>query len=310
VTGVEQIAALCICGPTSAGKSDCAVAAADAADGEIVNADSRQIYAGMRIGTGWPSEAAMRDVPHHLYGFVPPGERYSAGRFVQDAGSAIRSIASRGKLPILVGGTGLYIEALNGSMPMDRPTGDETVRARVRAESRIHPHDVLYDWLTAMDPNAAVRVGQGDRYRTLRALEAALARRGRADDPIRPRADDIRLAIMVLSVSRDELRRRIGARVDAMLAAGLVAEALSLRAQWPESPALTGIGFAEALAYVDGAATSRELYTRVVQRTSQYASRQATWFRRMRGASVINADDVASAARAAAAAARETRRTA
>jgi tRNA dimethylallyltransferase len=318
VTPVERIAALCICGPTSAGKSDCAVAAADAADGEIVNADSRQIYAGMRIGTGWPPEETMHRVPHHLYGVVSPDERYSAARFVDDAGSAIRSIARRGKLPILVGGTGLYIEALNGSMPMDRPPGDEFVRARVRAESRIHPHAVLFDWLTAIDPSAAARVGSNDRYRTLRALEAALVHHQSAHDPvrplvgnpIRPRAGDIRLDIIVLSVSRDEIRRRVRARVDAMLAEGLVAEALSVRARWPAAPALTGIGFAEALAYADGTATSRELFARVVQRTTQYASRQATWFRRMRDARVIDADDVTHAVRAAVAAARETRRTA
>ncbi len=310
MTGVERIAALCICGPTSAGKSDCALAAAIAVDGEIVNADSRQIYQGMRIGTGWPSDDAMRRVPHHLYGIVTPAERYSAGRFVDDAGSAIRSIARRGKLPILVGGTGLYIEALNGSMPMDRPTGDENVRLRVRAESRIHPHDVLCDWLTAIDSSAAARVGRNDRYRTLRALEAALAKRQSSDDPNRQNADDIRLDIIVLSVSRDELRRRIRERVETMIAAGLVAEALAVRARWPDSPALTGIGFAEALAFADGETTSRELFARVVQRTTQYASRQATWFRRMRDARVIEADDVSHAALAAAAAARETRRTA
>jgi tRNA dimethylallyltransferase len=315
VTVVDRIAALCICGPTSAGKSDCALAAADAADGEIVNADSRQIYAGMRIGTGWPSEEAMRRVPHHLYGIVSPDERYSAGRFVEDAGLAIRSIAHRGKLPILVGGTGLYIEALSGSMPMDRPPGDEIVRARVRAESRIHPHDVLFDWLTAIDGSAAKRVGGNDRYRTLRALEAALARQPRAGDPIEPRAGDpirpsagdIRLDIIVLSASRDEIRRRIRARVEAMLAAGLIGEALSVRASWPAAPALTGIGFAEALAFADGTLTKRELFAHVVRRTSRYASRQATWFRRMRDARVIDADNLADAVHAAAAAARETR---
>lgn len=308
MTDAERIAALCICGPTSAGKSECALVAADAADGEIINADSRQIYAGMRVGTGWPSEEAMRSVPHHLYGIVSPAERYSAGRFVADAGAAIRSIARRGKLPILVGGTGLYIEALNGSMPMDRPTGDETVRARVRAESRLHPHDALFDWLSAIDPSAAARVGRSDRYRTLRALETALARRLCADDPIRPSADDIRLDVLVLCVSRDEIRRRIRARVETMLSSGLVAEAIAVRAQWPGAPALTGIGFAEALAFADGTATSRELFARIVQRTTQYGSRQATWFRRMRDAREIDADDITAAAHATAAAARELRR--
>ncbi len=302
----ESFAALCICGPTSAGKSACAVAVAEALDGEIVNADSRQIYAAMRIGTGWPSVQAMQRIPHHMYGSISPTERYSAGRFVEDAGAAIRSIALRGRLPILVGGTGLYVEALGGTMPMDRPIGDETVRARVRAESIVHPHEALRDWLSALDPSAAQRVRPGDRYRTLRALEAALARRHALREPTRLRAHDIRLNVMVLTVSRDVLRRRIRARVDEMLDAGIVAEALAVRARWPDAPALTGIGFAEAIAYADGATTLAETRERIVLRTSRYASRQATWFRRMRGAIAIDASDIDSAARAVTAAARES----
>ena len=301
-----RIAALCICGPTSAGKSACALAAAEALDGEIVNADSRQIYAAMRVGTGWPPAEAMRRIPHHLYGTVSPDERYSAGRFVAEAGAVVRSIASRGKLPILVGGTGLYVEALAGTMPMDRPPGDDEVRARVRAESQMHPQDALHGWLAALDRAAADRVRGNDRYRTLRALEAALARRGRTSEPVRARTDDIGVSVIVLAVSRDELRRRIRARVREMLRLGLVAEALAVRARWPGAPALTGIGYAEALGYADGALTQSELETCLIRRTARYAARQATWFRRMRDSYVIDADDGASAARAVIAAARET----
>jgi len=304
--------ALCVCGSTSSGKSDAALAAAEAVGGEIVNADSRQIYSDMRIGTGWPSAAAMAQVPHHLYGIVSPAERYSAARFVADARTAIAEIASRGRLPILVGGTGFYIEALAGTMPIDRPAGGDDLRRRVSHEARMHEHDTLREWLSALDPPAAKRVPAGDRYRTLRAIESALAHREERIEPRgasreqSPPPREIRLTNVVLSVTRADLRLRIANRVIAMFAAGLEEEAKSVRARWPSAPALTSIGFAESLAIADGEATREEAIARCTLRTSQYAARQETWFRRFRSARVIEAGDRAAASRAVIAAARET----
>jgi tRNA dimethylallyltransferase len=311
VNAGDVIRALCVCGPTSSGKSDAALAAAEAVGGEIVNADSRQIYAEMRIGTGWPSAEAMARVPHHLYGIVSPNERYSAVRFVDDARAMIADIAARGHLPILVGGTGLYIEALAGTMPIDRPAGGEELRTRVRREAHIHEHETLREWLIAIDPPAAMRVHAGDRYRTLRAIESALASR---DNSLQRRAiarrssplQNILLTIVVMSVARAELRIRIAKRVDEMFAAGLEEEARSVRERWPMAPALTSIGYAEALAITDGAATRAEAIARCTLRTSQYAARQETWFRRLRTARIIEAGDRAAALRAVTAAARET----
>lgn len=312
MSATSIIEALCVCGPTSSGKSDAALAAADDVGGEIVNADSRQIYEDMPIGTGWPSADAMARVPHHLYGIVSPADRYSAARFVADARSTIREIASRGRLAVLVGGTGFYIEALAGTMPIDRPAGSDELRTRVRREAQLHSHETLREWLGALDPAAATRVPAGDRYRTIRALEAALAKReerteraAAAPEPRAPGAQ-IRLRILVMHVVRAELRLRIAARVRAMFDAGLEEEARSIRARWPEAPALSSIGYAEALAIADGTATRTEAIARCTLRTSQYAARQDTWFRRLRSAHVIEAGDRTAASRAVTAAARET----
>ena len=304
--------ALCVCGSTSSGKSDAALAAAEAVGGEIVNADSRQIYAGMRIGTGWPSVEAMARVPHHLYGHVAPSERYNAVRFAADARAAIAEIAQRGRVPIIVGGTGFYIEALAGTMPIDRPAAGDALRLRVLREAQIHPHETLRDWLQALDRVACARVPSGDRYRTLRAIEAALAARderidqkGGAAETIAPQTEVV-LTTVLLRVPRDELRARIARRVVEMFAAGLENEARSVRARWPSAPALTSIGYAEALAVIDGAATRAEAMSRCTLRTSQYAARQETWFRRFRTARVVEAGDRSDAPRAVTAAARET----
>jgi tRNA dimethylallyltransferase len=306
------IGALCVCGPTSSGKSDAALAAAEALDGEIINADSRQIYAGMRIGTGWPPIEAMSRVPHHLYGIISPADRYSAVRFVDDARAAIAGVAARGRLPILVGGTGFYIEALAGTMPIDRPAGGEEVRNRVLREALTHPQETLRAWLRALDPASATRVPAGDRYRTLRAIESALVKRderiaetGAARDPRRA-LPKIRLTTVVLRVERADLRRRIAERVRAMFDSGLEEEATSVRARWPNAPGLTSIGYAEALAIEDGTATRSEAIARCTLRTSQYAARQETWFRRFRNARIVEAGERAVALRAVTDAARET----
>ena len=309
---VPVIRAFCVCGPTSSGKSDAALAAAEAVGGEIINADSRQVYAGMRIGTGWPPPEAMSRVPHHLYGFISPEKRYSAVRFVDDARAAIAGVAQRGRLPILVGGTGFYIEALAGTMPIDRPAGGEELRGRVVREARTHPHETLRDWLRALDPASAARVPSGDRYRTLRAIESALARRAERIKPddvaagSRRSNPDIRLTTVVLRVARADLRHRIAERVLAMFAAGLEEEAASVRTRWPNAPGLTSIGYAEALAIEDGAATRSEAIARTTLRTSQYAARQETWFRRFRNARIVEAGERAAALRAVTDAARET----
>lgn len=280
-----------ICGPTSAGKSSIALGVAQRLGGEIINADSRQIYRSMNVGTGAPPPEAFKLVPHHLYGIVEPRERYSAARFVNDARAAIDDICSRGRLPIVVGGTGFYIEALVGTMPLDRPPADDELRARLGTEARIHPSEVLWEWLRALDPRRAEGVGRGDRYRILRALEGVLSGRTQRGPQRKMRCPPVRFAIVVLRLPRETLRSRIGSRVSQMFDSGLVGEALAVRAIAVDAPALSGLGYAQALALWDGLATAKEARGLAVRKTTQYAKRQETWFRRLRTAVVIDALD-------------------
>ncbi|HEV2879130.1 MAG TPA: tRNA (adenosine(37)-N6)-dimethylallyltransferase MiaA, partial [Candidatus Eremiobacteraceae bacterium] len=248
--------ALVICGPTSSGKSEIALAIAEQLGGEIVNADSRQIYRGMSIGTGMPSQTAFERIQHHLYGFVDPGQRYSAARYTHDADAAISAIAARGRLPVVVGGTGFYIEALVGTMPLDRPPGDEVLRERLRREAQMHPPDVLWEWLSVLSPDRAASTRRSDPYRILRALESALIERTEIETsehaPQRPKLEYV---IAVLQLPRSVLRTRITQRVHEMFALGLVNEAQAVRAYTADAPALSGLGYAEALTMLDGLTT-------------------------------------------------------
>ncbi len=298
--------ALIICGPTSSGKSEIALAVARQLGAEIVNADSRQIYRGMSIGTGMPSPSARELVPHHLYAFVDPAQRYSAARYVHDAGVAISSIKARGRLPIVVGGTGFYIEALAGTMRLDRPPGDDFVRARLRDEALVHPTDVLWQWLKAIAPARAAQTKRGDSYRILRALEGVLVDRMERPPGAKATAHaPLECEIVVLRVARGVLRERIAQRAREMFAHGLIAEAEAVRARAPDAPALSGLGYAEALALLDGTATLGEALASTIRRTQRYAKRQETWFRRIGRAHAVDAEDAHAATHAIVALARE-----
>ena len=304
---VPEFDAVAICGPTSAGKSEAALLVAEALGGEIVNADSRQVYRDMPIGMGLPPADSMRRVPHHLYAFVDPCERYSAGAYVSDAREACDAIIARGNRPVVVGGTGFYVDALRGTMPLDRPFGDDAVRARMHAEATTHPHDALREWLEVLSPEAASHVPPGDRYRTVRALEGALAKRAMAQPrPPEPTHRTLRVRVAVLSVEPYELARRIALRVEAMFDGGLVDEAAAIARKCADAPALSGFGYAEALAYLRGEILREDAIRLAIARTCRYAKRQRTWFRRMRDAVLVDAEDPRDAAAAVTAIARES----
>ena len=298
---------LVICGPTSSGKSEIALAVAEQLDGEIVNADSRQIYSGMSIGTGVPGRSALERVPHHLYGFVDPAQRYSAARYVHDADSVITAIAARGHLPVVVGGTGFYIEALLGTMPLDRPPGDDALRTRLRREVQVHSPDVLWEWLATLSRERAAATRRSDPYRILRALESTLSARSETNAiaehaSARPKLE---YAVVILRLHAATLKMRMAQRVRDMFASGLVDEAHNVRAAAADAPALSGLGYAEALAMLDGLATRAEALALTIRRTERYAKRQQTWFRRMSATDVVDADDAEVALRTVIARARE-----
>jgi tRNA dimethylallyltransferase len=271
---------LIVTGQTASGKSALALALAERFDAEIVGADSRQIYRGMAIGTAAPSAADRARVPHHLVGFLDPRERYSAARFVADALEAIDAIHARGKHAIVVGGTGFYVRALTGAVALS-PVRDEGLRDRLAHEARIHPVEALAAWLEALDPALAARVPAHDAYRLTRALEIALARRnGAAETSSTPgetlRTRGIPYRKLLLEIDPETLRTRIAARVDAMLADGLLEEAERVGA---DAVAADAVGYREALGFLRGWSTEAELREHLARNTRRYAKRQATWFR-------------------------------
>jgi tRNA dimethylallyltransferase len=272
-------AVLLLGGPTCSGKTALALELAERFDAEIVGADSRQIYRDMPIGTAAPTAAERARVPHHLVGFLDPHERYSAARYVRDALAAIGAIRARRKRAIVVGGTGFYLRALAGDVALSSAY-DPLLRARLAREARLHPPATLHAWLAVRAPQRAAAISERDPYRITRALEIALAAPGQsvssAVAAASLRGSAIPYRKVALEVAPEVLDGRIEARVDAMLAAGLVAEAERVGA---EAAAADAVGYPQALAYLAGSASARELRALLIRATRRYAKRQKTWFR-------------------------------
>jgi len=292
-------AVLVLAGPTASGKTEAALALAERFDAEIIGADSRQIYCGMPIGTAAPTPAQRARAPYHLVAFLDPHERYSAARYVRDALAAVAGIHARGRRAIVAGGTGFYLRALCGDVVLAREFAP-ALRARLEREAGIHPPEVLHDWLRARDPRRAASVPPGDAYRIVRALEIALARAtGVAvaelpEPPSSLRARGLAVHKVVLAVDDAELDARIVARVDAMLAAGLLEEAERVG---PGAVAADAVGYPQALAYLAGASTADELRAALIRATRRYAKRQRTWFRSEPHVTYLEAEALADAAR-------------
>jgi tRNA dimethylallyltransferase len=279
--GVEYV---CLTGPTACGKTELALALAQRVPLEIISMDSALVYRGLDIGTAKPSAAIRGAVPHHLIDILDPTESYSAGRFARDAGALIDEIRARGRLPLLVGGTLLYLRALrDGLSPL--PRADRSVRAELDAQAAEVGLKALHERLRLVDPSAAERISPSDRQRIQRALEVhALTNR-----PISElqRADDGRkrpavLAIALVPESRAELALRIGRRFDAMVDAGFLGEVERLRARDDlnaDMPAMRAVGYRQLWAHLDGRYSWDEACAKAIVATRQYAKRQLTWLR-------------------------------
>jgi tRNA dimethylallyltransferase len=281
---------LILAGPTAVGKTALAIALAERFDAEIVGADARQIYRDMPIGTAAPTDRERARIPHHLVGFLDPRERYSAARYAADALRALRTIASRGKRAIVVGGTGFYVRALCGDVTLSAAY-DPAVRDRLAREVRIHPPEVLHAWLAARDPRRAAALACGDRYRVARALEVALAAPSTHDATLpRPtlRAAAIPFAKVFIDRNDADLEARVRGRVDLMLAAGFVDEAERVGG---DAVAADAVGYAQALSYARGWCTLGELRALLVRATLRYGRRQRTWFRREPGVAWLTASE-------------------
>lgn len=273
-----------IAGPTASGKTACAVELCLKAGGEVVSADSMQVYRGMDILTASPTVAEMRGVPHHMLGVIDPAEKFSAARYREMANSCIADILNRGKRAVLCGGTGLYINAVTRPMAFSERCDAELRRALMDIAAQPGGRRQLYDMLSEIDPEAAEKLHENDVRRVSRAIEVyrltGRTQREQAElDAAREGDYDERL--FVLSWPREVLYRRIDQRVERMLEAGLVDEVKRLRADEARHPtALQAIGYKEIAAALDGALSMDEAIALVKQLSRNYAKKQMTWFRR------------------------------
>lgn len=274
-----------IAGPTASGKSALALALAERLGGTVINADSMQVYRGLRVLTARPSREEEARVPHALYGFVPGEEAYSAARYAVDAANAIAAGRSEGRVPIVVGGTGLYFTALlQGLSPI--PRIDPDVRAYWRARAMERPGTELHQMLAARDPLTASRLMPTDTQRIVRALEvlestgSPLAQWQRM--PGTPVLDERDTTRLLVQPERERMAARIEARFDAMVAEGALAEVAGLVAlglSW-ELPVMRALGVAPLAAHLAGKTGLEEAVTIARADTRKYAKRQLTWLRR------------------------------
>jgi tRNA dimethylallyltransferase len=268
--------ALIVAGATGVGKSEVAVALAEQVGGEIVGADAFQIYAGMPVLTAQPSPELRARVPHHLIGEIPVTESFSVGKYLELARQRLAQIRGRGRVPVVVGGTGLYIRALLRGLA-DLPAADAALRAELDAT----PLQALCERLRTLDPEGARWIDLRNPRRVIRALEVCLLT-GRPFSSFRSEweADDEGTRGVVLLRDRDELARRIDARVAAMFREGVVSEVRVL-GEIGETASQT-LGLDQIRAHLRGEMTEPECIAAIQQATRQYSKRQATWFRRER----------------------------
>ncbi len=283
----EDYPLVAVVGPTAAGKSALGVELARAWGGEVVNYDSVQVYQGFEIGSGKLPVAERRGVPHHLLDFVSPHSVFTAGDFAREAARVLEDIRRRGRLPVLVGGTGLYLRALLQGL-FEGPTRSEAVRARLRRTTERRGPAFLHRMLARLDAASARRIMPRDTQKMIRALEVRIV----SGQPIsalhargRNRLEGFRAVKIGLNPPRPELYQRINARVERMFDQGLVEEARVAYAAWTEggtrkaSP-LCALGYPQALAVAKGEMARDEAIRQTQTATRQYAKRQLTWFRR------------------------------
>ncbi|HEX5387597.1 MAG TPA: tRNA (adenosine(37)-N6)-dimethylallyltransferase MiaA [Gemmatimonadales bacterium] len=278
-----------IVGPSGIGKTAVALALAAHWPLEIVSADSRQVYRRLDIGTAKPTRRERLRTPHHGLDLIEPGERYSAGRFAREADGWIGDIAGRGKLPVVVGGTGLYVRALADGLFLEPPLEAARRRALDAWLARLEPRELIR-WVSRLDP--AVR--GGGRQRAARALELALLT-GRALEWWQQAArssGSVDAWYVVLSAPRAVLHQRIARRADEMIRRGLIEEVASVLAEGHPAHAagLDGIGIREAVEYLHGKRPRASVAEAIALGTRRYAKRQETWFRHQLGAPALTLD--------------------
>lgn len=283
-------------GPTASGKTALSVALARAFDGEIINADSMQIYKNLDVGTAKPSAEERQGIPHYLLDFLSPETPYSVADFTAAADPLIRDITARGRLPLVVGGTGLYITSLLSGMAFAPEKTDPAIRARLQARADTEGSAALYAELQRIDPDYAAQVHPNNLPRVIRALELFEATGRRMSDQRRAarpaEAPYHALCLCLTCRDRAVLYSRIDRRVDEMVENGVLDEARQVYDRRDAyRTAAQAIGYKEFFPYFEGTANLTECTERLKQATRNYAKRQLTWFRRQNDAAWLYLDE-------------------
>ena len=273
-----------ICGPTASGKTALSIELAKRVNGEIVSADSMQIYKDMDIGTAKPTADEMQGIKHYLIDFVPPDERYSVANYKNDAKRAIKEIIEKGKTPIVVGGTGLYIDSLIYEIEYPEIQFDEEYRKELEKKVDIIGLDKLYEEAKEIDEKAIEKISKNDKKRILRILEIYHATgKNKTEQEKESRKKEVEYDYHVYAINwdREELYERINKRVDIMIDQGLIEEVKSIYNKYSKFPtAMQGLGYKEVVEYLENETTKGEMIEKIKQETRRYAKRQLTWFRK------------------------------
>lgn len=273
-----------ICGPTASGKTALSIELAKKINGEIVSCDSMQIYKDMDIGTAKPTIEEMQGIKHYMLDFVSPDERYSVADYKKQAKQAIREIIEKGKVPIVVGGTGLYVDSLIYEIEYQNIEFDEKYRKQLEERSEKEGLEVLYNEAKKIDPEAITKISPNDKKRILRILEIYNATgKNKTEQEKESRKNEVEFDYKVYAISwdREKLYDRINQRVDIMIDQGLIEEVQKIYSKYNKFPtAMQGLGYKEVLEYLEGKCNKQEMIDKIKQETRRYAKRQLTWFRK------------------------------
>ena len=273
-----------LCGPTASGKTSLSISLAKKINGEIVSCDSMQIYKEMDIGSAKPTVEEMQEIKHYLVDFVSPEKRYSVSEYKEDASKAIEEIINKGKTPIIVGGTGLYLNSLIYNIQYNEMEVDLNYRRELEKEAEEYGLEVLYNRAKEIDPEAMEKVSANDKKRITRVLEiynatgrnkTELEKKSRKEVPYN-------YLIFGINMERSILYDRINKRVDIMLEQGLIEEVKNLINKYSNMPtAMQGLGYKEVKEFLDGNISKEEMIEKIKMETRRYAKRQITWFKRI-----------------------------
>lgn len=271
-------------GPTASGKSKLAVELAKKVNGEIISADSMQIYKEMNIGTAKVNKEEMQGVQHYLVDFVSPDERYSVSNFKKDAEKAIEEILEKGKTPIVVGGTGLYIDSLIYGIEFQNEEVDLEYRDKLNKIADEKGLESLYKKAQEIDPEAMKKISINDRKRIIRVLEIYhKTGKTKTEQELQSRKNEVKYEYKVFAITmdREKLYERIEKRIDFMIEQGLIEEVKQILEKYHTFPtAMQGLGYKEVVEYLEGSCTKEEMIEKIKKETRHYAKRQLTWFRK------------------------------